>query len=69
VITAAGSTPLQLETTDSRKKHMPLSKYFKGKSEKVMSDTKAPANKPGMNDGDDDDKPKRKSIGQRIAGR
>jgi hypothetical protein len=48
---------------------MPLSKYFKGKGEKAMSDTKAPANKYGMNDGDADDKPKRKSIGQRIAGR
>jgi hypothetical protein len=70
VITAAGSTPLQLETTDSRKKHMPLSKYLKGKSEKVMSDTKAPANKYGMTaDADADDKPKRKTIGQRIAGK
>jgi hypothetical protein len=49
---------------------MPLSKYLKGKSEKVMSDTKAPANKYGMTaDADADDKPKRKTIGQRIAGK
>lgn len=60
---------------------MPLSKYFKGKGEQVMSDMQdrygsdkgkqvfyATANKNGQNPSEKDSKPaKRKSIGQRMA--
>jgi hypothetical protein len=62
---------------------MPIGKYFKGAGDKVMSDMKsrygadkgkqvfyATANKNGQkpgNDHDADDKPKRKTIGQRLA--
>lgn len=59
---------------------MPLAKYFKGEGEKVMNDMKdryrpdkgkevfyATANKTGMKPGSQQNKPKRKTIGQRLA--
>ncbi len=63
---------------------MPLAKYFKNKGRKVMSDMQdrygdkkgksvfyATANKNGMtpDDNDADDRPKRKTLGQRIGGK
>lgn len=85
MLTASGSLPLQLETTDKKKaKRMPYSSYFKGKGRKVMSKMKdqygdkkgkevfyGTANKQGQtpDDNDADDKSKRKTLGQRIADR
>jgi hypothetical protein len=59
---------------------MPLAKYFKGEGRKVMNDMKdrygekkgenvfyATANKTGMKPGGSNNRPKRRTIGQRIA--
>jgi hypothetical protein len=84
-LSAASALPLQLEKTDKKKREakMPLSKYFKGKGEQVMSDMQdrygadkgkqvfyGTANsRPGMKPADESkSKPKRRmTLGQRIA--
>jgi hypothetical protein len=82
-LTAANSLPLQVERTDKKREPiMPLSKYFKGKGEQVMSDMQdrygadkgksvfyATANKNDQNPPDKSKPAKRKSIGQRMVER
>jgi len=84
-LSAAAALPLQLEKTDKKRRepNMPLSKYFKGKGEQVMSDMQdrygadkgkqvfyATANsRPGMKPADETgSKPKKRmTFGQRLA--
>lgn len=77
---AADSLPLQIQGISGRKR-MPLSRYFKGKGQKVISNMKdqygdkkgeqvfyATANKnPDIKPAEE--RPKKKSFGQRIAQR
>lgn len=81
-LTAQSTQPLQVEGVNKKKRepNMPLAKYFKGKGQQVMSDMQdrygedkgksvfyATANsRPGMKPAGES-KPKRKTLGQRIA--
>ena len=81
-LTAESALPLQNETTDRKKKPMPVGKYFQGEGEKVMSNMKerygpdkgervfyATANKRHQKPEDNKNpkSTKRKSVGQMIA--
>jgi hypothetical protein len=81
-LTAASGLPLQVERTKKREPDMPLSKYFKGKGEQVMSNMQDTYKDPdkakqvfyataAKNGQKPDSKPpaKRKSIGQRMVER
>ena len=82
MLTALSTLPLQKETTEKRGKRMPLARYFKGHGNEVMDSMKksnggdkdsanrefyATANARNMKPGQSGAKPKRKSIGQRVA--
>lgn len=82
MLTALNTLPLQKETTEKRGKRMPLARYFKGHGQEAMDSMMkenhgdkdaakrefyATANKTGMKPGNPNNKPKRKTIGQRVA--